>query len=265
MSFKQITKIQIVSIIVFSLICIANADEISKPHEFAEGEAARASEVNANFDVIYYKVNELGEVIDIENGNVGIGNTNPTEKLDVAGKVKAVSFEGDGRDLTNVQCDCTGSGDGMPPGAIIMWSGTTIPTGWKLCDGTDGTPDLTDRFVIGAGGEFASGLTGGAKSNDLSHSHSIDAQNLTVSQSGDHTHPVDITSQPNTKIDTVEDHSINEDNVQEDNHTHRVMGDTGNAGTHSHTVSGSLDIAPASLSSVENLPPYYAVYFIMKE
>lgn len=40
----------------------------------------------------------------------------------------------------------------MPSGGIIMWSGTvaTIPTGWVLCDGTNSTPDLRDKFIVGA-------------------------------------------------------------------------------------------------------------------
>ncbi len=53
----------------------------------------------------------------------------------------------------------------VPGGFIGMWSGSaeTIPTGWALCDGTNGTPDLTDRFILGAGKGYASGTTGGAK------------------------------------------------------------------------------------------------------
>ena len=47
----------------------------------------------------------------------------------------------------------------VPQGAIVMWSGaiTSIPTGWSLCDGTNGTPDLTDRFIVGAGNTYAVG------------------------------------------------------------------------------------------------------------
>jgi hypothetical protein len=43
-------------------------------------------------------------------------------------------------------------GNGFPSGGIIMWSGTiaTIPSGWLLCNGSSGTPDLRNRFVIGA-------------------------------------------------------------------------------------------------------------------
>jgi hypothetical protein len=54
----------------------------------------------------------------------------------------------------------------FPTGGIILWSGSiaSIPSGWALCNGSNGTPDLTDRFVIGAGGSFnpnTSGTRGG--------------------------------------------------------------------------------------------------------
>ena len=51
----------------------------------------------------------------------------------------------------------------VPTGFIGMWSGSasTIPTGWTLCDGTNGTPNLTDRFVLGAGKAYQPGATGG--------------------------------------------------------------------------------------------------------
>ena len=56
------------------------------------------------------------------------------------------------------------SASGVPTGAIMMWSGasTAIPTGWVLCDGTNSTPDLRNRFVIGAGDTYAVGATGGS-------------------------------------------------------------------------------------------------------
>lgn len=54
-------------------------------------------------------------------------------------------------------------------GMILLWSGAIvdIPAGYRLCDGTVGTPDLRDRFVIGAGDTFAVNATGGS----VNHSH----------------------------------------------------------------------------------------------
>lgn len=60
---------------------------------------------------------------------------------------------------------------GIPRGMICMWSGsaTAVPAGWALCDGTNGTPDLRDRFIVGAGSTYASGATGGA----ATHKHEL--------------------------------------------------------------------------------------------
>lgn len=57
----------------------------------------------------------------------------------------------------------TASGTSVPAGAIIMWSGSigSIPTGYVICNGSNGTPDLRDRFVVGAGNTYAVGNTGG--------------------------------------------------------------------------------------------------------
>ena len=71
--------------------------------------------------------------------------------------------------------------DIVPSGIIVMWSGTiaNIPSGYVLCNGENGTPDLTDRFIIHAdadsGGTNDVGDTGGADTADLSHTHTAAA------------------------------------------------------------------------------------------
>ena len=65
----------------------------------------------------------------------------------------------------------------FPSGGIILWSGAiaNIPQGWFLCDGNNGTPNLSDCFVIHAdadsGGTRDVGDTGGSHTTDLQHSH----------------------------------------------------------------------------------------------
>jgi hypothetical protein len=82
--------------------------------------------------------------------------------------------------VTNlVAQNCSGF---VPVGSIIMWSGdeaaaNLIPDNWKLCDGTNGTPDLRDRFIVGAGNDYDIGDIGGTESVTLTatnlpeHSH----------------------------------------------------------------------------------------------
>lgn len=55
----------------------------------------------------------------------------------------------------------------LPSGTIVIWSGEeiAIPVGWSLCDGTNGTPDLINRFVLGAGSWLPVNETGGAESH----------------------------------------------------------------------------------------------------
>lgn len=64
----------------------------------------------------------------------------------------------------------------LPTGSIIMWAGSiaSIPSGWYLCNGSNGTPDLRDRFVVGAGTSYAVAGTGGTKDAVVvAHTHAI--------------------------------------------------------------------------------------------
>jgi len=65
----------------------------------------------------------------------------------------------------------TAAGTTVPTGAIIMWSGSigSIPAGYVLCNGSNGTPDLRDRFVVGSGNTYAVGNTGGFTSSVTSN------------------------------------------------------------------------------------------------
>lgn len=88
--------------------------------------------------------------------------------------------------------------DSLPTGIIVMWSGAvnTVPTGWALCNGQNGTPDLRDRFVVGAGSSYGTGSSGGNDSVTLSvsqlpaHKHNL---TTTVTDPG-HSHTYQIRS-----------------------------------------------------------------------
>ena len=144
----------------------------------------------------------------------------------------------------------------IPSGGIILWSGSTgsVPSGWYLCDGTNGTPDLRNSFIVGAGNTYAVGATGGT------------ADAIVVS----HTHTATSTS---TVTDPGHTHSItgSNDNVQTSNVV--VMGrgsgtpQTANTNTATTgiTVATSTTNATAGVSGTgQNLPPYYALAYIQK-
>jgi microcystin-dependent protein len=120
----------------------------------------------------------------------------------------------------------------LPIGSVIMWFGTVgaIPAGWQVCDGTNGTPDLRDRFVVGAGSAYALGNTGGADTVTLttaqipSHTHSISGSGTTANANISHTH---------TFSGTTGGQSVN--------HTH--SGSTDVQGVHNHNTIGGGSLA----------------------
>jgi hypothetical protein len=135
--------------------------------------------------------------------------------------------------------------DIIPAGIISMWSGSiaSIPTGWLLCDGTNGTPDLRDRFVVGAGSSYAVAATGGsANAIVVSHTHSItDPGHLHSFASPVLTNPASRDTGPPGAL---------------------VGGSTLN-GTLSATTGISISSSGSSGTNA-NLPPYYALAYIMK-
>ena len=132
-------------------------------------------------------------------------------------------------------------------GMIMLWSGSvaSIPSGWVLCNGSSGTPDLRDRFLVGAGSTYAVDATGGAADATLpTHTHTA-----TVTDPG-HAHSTTVITA--NAAGTVGPSSSQIINFATQN--------TATAFT-SITVSN----ANAGTSGTNaNLPPYYALAYIMK-
>ena len=140
-------------------------------------------------------------------------------------------------------------------GMIIMWSGAvaTIPTGYVICDGTNSTPDLRNRFVVGAGSTYTPGNIGGsADAINVSHTHTG-----TTASDGAHTH----TGATPSGTNWFYVHNGSDGNWADERYGNDNSANTSSAGLHSHTVA----IASAGSSGTNaNLPPYWALCFIMK-
>lgn len=134
-------------------------------------------------------------------------------------------------DFTAIIADAV-AGATLPAGAIILWAGAAIPTGWALCDGAGSTPDLRDRFVIGSGGAYATGATGGTDT----HGHTATADNSVTG--------ISLTTTVNPNIDAGG--SANPDPIDSVS-----VNDPG----HVHTV---------TVADATYLPPYYALAYIIK-
>lgn len=140
------------------------------------------------------------------------------------------------------------NGTYLPPGSIIVWYGepNKIPLGWHLCDGTNGTPDLRNRFIVGAGDTYSVGDTGGQ-----------DTVELTTDELPAHTHNTTLT--PTTEgvygsTGSSAALSMGSNNFLRD--SHKVLLD-GNFYTVNVENTGSNQ-------AHENRPPYYALCYIMK-
>jgi len=150
-------------------------------------------------------------------------------------------------------------GNAFVAGMIMLWSGSsaTIPTGWLLCDGTNSTPDLRNRFVVGATSTYAVGATGGS-ANAIVVSHNHTATVATTSLTGT------ITNQyvsGNSYGGTTGVFSQSNYDVDGDGGEGRPGRTINFDGSHTHTATISTE---GSSGTNANLPPYYALCYIMK-
>ena len=141
-------------------------------------------------------------------------------------------------------------------GMIMLWSGSTssIPSGWVLCNGSNGTPNLRDKFVVGAGSSYAVNAQGG--SNTIATSDTaVGITNATLSV------PRDGWGTTGGPLGTATAGRLlvgsGQAEYSEGLESIRAAGSNRSLGSHSHTVS-------AHNHTVDTRSPYYALAYIMK-
>jgi len=142
----------------------------------------------------------------------------------------------------------------LPTGMILLWSGSigSIPAGYLLCDGTNSTPDLRNRFIIGAGSTYSVNQTGGsADAIVVSHTHTATSTS-TVTDAG-HLHTL-----PFSDGGTIGGGGA-------------LPGFRGSGSYNTSTATTGITVATATTNASAgtsgtgaNLPPYYALCYIMK-
>lgn len=174
----------------------------------------------------------------------------------------------------------------VPPGVILIWSGSeaSIPDGWALCNGLNGTPDLLDKFIVGAGSlTYDVGDTGGS----TTHTHAN-----TMESAGNHTHDVTVAGHALT-VNELPAHSHGAGTADDEFDAVFAYGskacptttrslETGASdgihqgntetigGNQQHTHAGSTAAIAGAHTHVMNniaangLPPYYALCYIMR-
>ena len=169
----------------------------------------------------------------------------------------------DGADGDKGQKGASGTDASLPSGVIVVWSGSvaSIPSGWVLCNGSNSTPDLRNRFIVGAGtgGNYSPGNTGGYTDVFIpEHTHTYSGS---VS-GGTHNH---------TYVDqyVVINNGYRPWPANNNDCAARNV-NVGGDGSHSHSYSGTtaVNTGGAAITNAQrsgrNLPPYYALCYIMK-
>jgi hypothetical protein len=243
----------------------------------ANDASRTANNASGNADLAIQIANEAKGVYTAGNGAISISaDYRISLQLDQTG-ANSLTVTEDGLALVG--------GTGIPSGGIILWSGSvvSVPDGWALCDGENGTPDLRDRFVVGAGDSYEAGTTGGAASvtpagtvANATAGGTVGNTTLGAANVPAHQHTLNTASftqglTSNTQLGQFSDvtwqvsraHNYGSGRV---NNTLDLsaMSSIGSSGAHNHGFTGTAHGHTFTGGSLENRPPYYALAYIMK-
>jgi microcystin-dependent protein len=206
---------------------------------------------------------------DVEVGKLVSGVFTPYNSDKLQSQVDSIDTR-----VTNIEVTI-GTAIGIPRGVITMWSGltTNVPAGWVLCNGSNGTPDLRDKFIVGAGSSYNTQSQGGNATTVLGvehmPSHNHGGGGTTSGTSNDHSHGVNDPShshsytafggQPHGSPDGYSP-AFNSFGSTTGGATTGIS-IAGQNADHTHTVTVN---AEGGGQAFNNLPPYFALAYIMK-
>ena len=241
--------------------------EVTKDGEIISGTTGTTD--TGSFDTLIVNNLIVNSEIDAATAIENVRTLSVSNGLTVTGNGINVTGVSTFNSNLNVGAGASFIGNGtIPVGGIIMWSGTiaTIPTGWSLCNGSNGTPDLRNQFVIGAStdasGQSITGVTGsntksGGTKDAIVVSHTHTASTNTA---GAHYHQLrDGSGGQNTNSITAGGGNLaGQNNAAGLVNLPNIMS---TEGAHTHTI--TVD-STGSSGTNQNLPPYYALAFIMR-
>ena len=209
-----------------------------------------------------------------------IGSTGGTGGTGAKGEPGSGGSDGDKGQKGEV--GASGTDASLPVGTIVAYGGTSAPSGWQICNGAtpvttalqtllggagQTVPDLRNRFIIGAGSSYSRGDTGGSKDATLvSHSHTIN----------NHTHSFSASTTGGNHVHQYIDQYVVINNgyrpwPASNNDCAQRNINTSGSGSHSHSISGTTGNpsdrgtnTQGSSATNANLPPYYALVYIIK-
>ena len=214
------------------------------------GSLAAGAAAEVGVSAASANANHFITMVDTASGNENIRVDTDLTYNPVTNTLNVPNISGNGSGLSGIESFVTGM--------IILWYGNTgnIPTGFVLCDGNNNTPDLRDRFVVGAGSAYSPNNTGGSSSVTLSesqlpsHNHSATS---TVNDPGHHHEYIDqyVVINAGYRPWPANNNDCQQRNIDTTNATTGITVST----TVGNTGSGT---------AIENRPPYYALCYIMK-